>query len=650
MLRKEGVQHAERVYTSVRWQDDAIGNRLESERVRRSWERSLDAYKLDPGRTAQPRILTGASLRDHQEPLESFLRIARHGVRALHEQVHDANYVVLLTDSDGVTIDYIGSPIHDRELKKAGLYLGSVWTEKEEGTCGVGTAIIDQTPITVHKREHFRAPNTTLTCSAAPIFDVDGTMLGILDASALYSPDDRRSQNLVFKFVTHAADLIENAHFLDRFKSAWVLQLSRSQEFLQVQTDDLIAFDESGKILALNRRAQTELMAQTIYRSSSIEDLFQIRIDALIRTGASSQIVMPLRTTQGNRQFFARVRAPEAKRRVAAAEQPAQRAVAPQPTKVSDVIRAATLDAFVSSDHNMSIAITRARLFANTHAALLLAGEEGTDKDGVARAIHYSGARRDQPFVYVNCAETPSAVLADEVFGIDGKASSRAPEIGCKLQQAVRGTLYLANVAEACAEFKRLLSDLVSLANQTACATSTKARIICATDLSHAHLPAFLVGLFNDKIINLPALRERSDLDRVIDQVLREEAQRAQNPLRLDLTAAQSLARYDWHGNMRELRGLMKYLCATLPPGVIEMQDLPAGFALKQRTEPRPTAEKCFNATVAVASTEREIIVAALRKHHWQVLATARALGMARATIYRKMAKHGIVSPNKLEN
>ena len=311
MLRKDGAEHAERVYSSVRWNDAPYKESENDNRLLRSWERSLDDYRLDPGRTAQPRILTAASLKDHIEPLESFLRIAKHGVRTLYGQVAEANYVVLLTDGDGVTIDFIGNARHDRELKKAGLYLGSVWTESEEGTCGVGTAIIDRKPILVHKREHFRAPNTTLTCSSAPIFDVDGGLLGILDASALYSPDDRKSQTLVLKFVTLAADMIENAHFLNRFRHGWVLQLSRSQEFLQVQTDDLIAFNENGTILAMNRRAQAELLNGSKRQVTKIEDLFEVRTEELIRVGGNNQQAFPLHMTNSARPYFARVRMPE---------------------------------------------------------------------------------------------------------------------------------------------------------------------------------------------------------------------------------------------------------------------------------------------------------------------------------------------------
>jgi transcriptional regulator of acetoin/glycerol metabolism len=328
MLRKDGLEHAERVYTAVRWADPPAKQGPESERLLRSWERSLENYGLDPGRTAQPRILTGAHLRERQESVEAFLRIARHGVRNLYQHVRDANYVVLLTDPEGVTLDFIGQPSLDRELKRAGLYLGSVWTESEEGTCGVGTAIVEGAPITVHKREHFRAPNTTLTCSAAPIFDLDGKVRAILDASALYSPEDRKSQNLVLKFVVLAAEMIENAHFLDCCRHAWVLQASPSAEFLQVQTEYLIAFDESGAVLAMNRRAKAHLLAgqQPAPGKLSIEALFDLRLQDLL--AGSSPRRLTARTS--GLTYFAQLRAPVRAARVHALHESTLDASAPR--------------------------------------------------------------------------------------------------------------------------------------------------------------------------------------------------------------------------------------------------------------------------------------------------------------------------------
>ncbi len=359
MLRKDSVEHAERVYSSVRWNDAPYKDDEEDNRLLRSWERSLENYRLDPGRIAQPRILTSASLRDHLEPLESFLRIAKYGVRKLYERVHDANYVVLLTDSEGITIDYIGSATHSREQKKAGLHLGSVWTESEEGTCGVGTAIIDKKPILVHKREHFRAPNTTLTCSSAPIFDVDGSLLSILDASALYSPDDRKSQYLVLQFVTLGAEMIENAHFLNHFKSAWVLHISGSQEFLQVETDELIAFDGDGNILGINRRARQTFSARRSAPPKRIEEIFEVNVDQLIATGTRNQQVTPLRVVNSPIQCFARVRPPEHALQSAApprAQHPPSAPAAPSPINNDSPIAEDSRSALVERQSSSFIA------------------------------------------------------------------------------------------------------------------------------------------------------------------------------------------------------------------------------------------------------------------------------------------------------
>jgi sigma-54 dependent transcriptional regulator, acetoin dehydrogenase operon transcriptional activator AcoR len=109
-------------------------------------------------------------VRQREEPV---LRASGQCLSQLHEMVREADYCVMLTDAAGVTIDYRVD--HDRRhaFKRAGLYPGSCWSKREEGTCGVATVLLDREPITVHKFDHFRAAFTTLTCSASPIFGLE---------------------------------------------------------------------------------------------------------------------------------------------------------------------------------------------------------------------------------------------------------------------------------------------------------------------------------------------------------------------------------------------------------------------------------------------------------------------------------------------
>ena len=127
--------------------------------------------------------------------------------------------------------------------------------------------------------------------------------------------------------------MIENAHFLDHFKNAWVLQISGSQEFLQVETDDLIAFDGEGNILGINRRAREELTSNRKKVPTRIEDLFEVGVDQLIEFGARNQQMLRLRVVNSKSNFFARVRPPENKLQGNGFATPIQRRVELAPQK-----------------------------------------------------------------------------------------------------------------------------------------------------------------------------------------------------------------------------------------------------------------------------------------------------------------------------
>ena len=165
-----------------------------------SWRRSMEQHQLDPGSLQGPRILSENVLKECRERSELFLRIASEEVARLHGRVRDADYCVLLTDAQGQTIDYRVESTLRNDCRKAGLYLGTCWSEGEEGTCGVAAVLTARAPITVHKRDHFRAAFIGLTCSAAPVFDPQGELLGVLDVSCLLytspSPRDQRGSRM----------------------------------------------------------------------------------------------------------------------------------------------------------------------------------------------------------------------------------------------------------------------------------------------------------------------------------------------------------------------------------------------------------------------------------------------------------------------
>ena len=115
-----------------------------SDLIRKSWLRCVNDYGLDPARPKPARIVTPDKLREHQEQIEEFMLVARVGMEQMYKRVCGLDYVLLLTDANGIAVDYIGDDARQRELKSSGLYLGAEWSENYAGTCGVGTCLIER--------------------------------------------------------------------------------------------------------------------------------------------------------------------------------------------------------------------------------------------------------------------------------------------------------------------------------------------------------------------------------------------------------------------------------------------------------------------------------------------------------------------------
>jgi transcriptional regulator of acetoin/glycerol metabolism len=326
------TRHIDRVRSVIEGRVLNAGTDADSLRLASSYRRSLEQYHLDPGATVGPRILTVPELRDVQQREETVLRASGQCLSRLHETVREADYCVMLTDAQGVTIDYRVDRDRRHEFKRAGLYLGSCWSEREEGTCGVASVLLDAEAITVHKTDHFRAAFTTLTCSASPIFGVQGELIGVLDASAVRSPEERESQRLVNHIVRQSALLIEDGFFLNATTQCWVLLAHRNRHYVEAQPEILIAFDARGFAIAANRRAK-ECVPGLNQMPCHVSELFDIRAERLLDARPGRDLIS-FRLIGSGAPLHARVRPPVA--RAARNAPKLQTKEAPQPSLSED--------------------------------------------------------------------------------------------------------------------------------------------------------------------------------------------------------------------------------------------------------------------------------------------------------------------------
>ena len=586
-----------------------------------SWRRSMEQHHLDPGSLQGPRILSEPLLKECRERAELFMHIASEEVGQLHHRVRHADYCVMLTDAQGQTIDHRVDTAIRTDCRKAGLYLGTCWSEAEEGTCGVATVLTSKAAVTVHKRDHFRAAFIGLTCSAAPIFDPQGNLLGVMDASALKSPDDRRSQHLVRQMVAQSAQAIENAFFMHSARQHWVLQAHSTPGYVDSQPDLLLAWDQDGRLHALNSKARQALRRRFGQVPAHIGEVFDL--DAL--RAITDQSAQQLHWLGEPGALHVRVSAPRRK-----PARPAKAVNNQVDPRVEEHLRLALR----VKDRNLPV---------------LVQGETGAGKEVFARQLHERSARRDGPFVAVNCAAIPENLIESELFGYVAGAFTGASNKGMPglLLQADGGTLFLDEIGDMPLALQtRLLRVLAEGEVAPLGAAKTRAvdiQVICA---SHRDLAVLVSeGRFREDLyfrlgcarFCLPPLRERSDKLALINRLLEQQAHSGAISVGIGPAALEVLLGYAWPGNVRQLRHVLAYACAVCDGGTIQLADLPVevrGERLEADVEQR-------------VSPERQVVLDALIRHRWKPSPTAQALGISRATLYRRVNQLGIDMPGK---
>ncbi|NVN92569.1 MAG: sigma-54-dependent Fis family transcriptional regulator [Desulfuromonadales bacterium] len=655
-------QHVDKVFRSADSSSITTKSGKSEIQISSSWQRCLAKYNLDPSTKNKPRILTGRALREYQEPLEEFLLIARSGMKSLYEKVSSAGYCILLGDANGVTIDFLGDPKDERENRDAGLFLGSVWSESIEGTCGMGTCIEERKAIVIHRDEHFRARHIGLSCSTTPLFLSDGSLLGTLDISLLRPPENKSSQMLALQMVNTSARLIENAYFLRLYKDSWIIRFNSMQAFVEVVTENIVAVDSEGYIIAANESATRELFRGEGNNPENklISEVFDLSFDDLMNHALNkTTTILPIRAMDAGLQYYATFRAPEmSKIRVMEIKGSVDKAL-PARQKPGTYL---TLEYLAGTDPQMMHNVKCTRRVMNKDISLLLIGETGTGKEVFAQAVHQASERAAKPFVALNCASIPESLIESELFGYKQGAFTGANSKGMrgKVLQADGGTLFLDEIGDMPLNLQtrllRVLAEKEILPLGSEAPMKVDLHVICATLrnleelVSNGQFREDLYYRLNGVTITLPPLRERQDRALLIENVIAAEAENSK--VRIAEDAFGILLNYSWPGNIRQLRNVLRYCIAVSENGVIGIADLPPDII--RNTTP---VQATFMIDCAVVESspeqlddpEHAAVYGVLRKHKWNITDASLELGMSRSTLYRKMRKHSIIPPNEME-
>ena len=294
-------------------------------------------------------------------------------------------------------------------------------------------------------------------------------------------------------------------------------------------------------------------------------------------------------------------------------------------------------------------AVEQASMAARSDARVLLIGESGTGKELLAAHIHSSSPFASGPFVKVNCAAIPTELLETELFGHEkGSFTGATASRRGKFELADGGTIFLDEVGDlhgaSQAKLLRVLQEgeFHRVGGEQIIRVSV--RVISATNRDLAGMVTqekFREDLYyrlSVVPIRVPALRERPHDVRLLAEYFLEEFCTRNNFRRkmLDETVFSLLETYAWPGNARELRNVVERMAILTPGERLTRDSIPVEVRVQRETGPKSTIQE------ARESAEREHILRALEESNWNVSGAARALGMERTNLHKRIRALGL--------
>lgn len=535
--------------------------------------------------------------------------------------------LVILANSDATILAVEGRA--DR-LKGSGLQditLGACWSEAARGTNALGTALVEARPTMIDCGEHYLDRLTDFSCTSVPIHCPQGDILGVLDLTR-EGPLGRVHDSTAL--LAMAVSQIESRVFNASYPDEIVLAFHSRRQYLESPWQGLLAVSLGGQILAVSAQAcqllHAERSALVGRRCEEFLGVDGLQLLSRLHQGG----VGSLQTAKGE-FFYKTLRAPQRTINVSTPPRSPAKTAKAQPD----------LEFLAGSNVRYARALRMARQGLANELPVLLLGETGTGKEVIARALHMAGTRCDKPFVAVNCAAIPEGLIESELFGYREGAftgSRRGGMIG-RLQQAHGGTLFLDEIGDMPlalqARLLRVLQDRKVAPLGAGEEQDIDIALICATHrdlkrlVEEKHFREDLFYRVNGISVMLPALREREDFSALVTRLL---ARLGAPTMVLHDDLNRLLGGYHWPGNIRQLEMVLRTALAMREPGdtVLTLDHLPDSMLDELSASERPQAG-------SIRENELELIRQSLDAHQGNVSAAADALGISRATLYRKL-------------
>lgn len=520
-----------------------------------------------------------------------------------------SRYLIMLSDAQGQLLATWGTQQCPDPRQARGFEPGACWGEHGVGTNAIGTALACRQAVHVGHDEHFLKLNRFMAGAAAPLFDGERQLIGVLDVSS----DSYLPSSQPLGLVRMLSQSLENRLILRGYAGqCWQLRFTTGPNNLDSQWAGLLLFDTQGTVRAANRRADSLLGQCPLH--ASVEQLFQLPLGQLLAHRPAQPFAVQV--AERNR-FHCQLDAPT--------ECPAQ--ALPSDT-----------------DPRIGKALHQAGLLLEKNVPLLIHGETGVGKEVFVNALHQASSRAACPLVAVNCAAIPAELVESELFGYEKGAFTGAHHKGSAglIRKADHGILFLDEIGDMPLPTQaRLLRFLQERSIQPLGGgepITVDIRVVSATNHD---LPAQVrAGLFRQDLyyriaglsVQLPALRERSDRRALIEQLYQQYREPGQ-PGGLSHKVLALLLEHPWPGNLRQLASVLQVALALAGRAPVALEHLPDSFFVDLPGAAPPAVAPCAD------------LATRLQAANGNISQLARELGVSRTTLYKRLQAQGLIAP-----
>ncbi len=592
-------------------------------------------------------------LDEHKELIEIAIPIMLDIFKLLKE----TDYSIILTDENAVVLEVIGNEKIMEKNRKLNFLKGCKWQEENVGTNAIGTCLYLDKPLQTLGAEHYCKKQHGWTCSAAPIHDDKGKIIGIIDLSGHFY--DFHSHTL--GIVVEAANAIQKQFSIIEHRKWAETAFNSIDDGILVIDNDFIVKDFNLKmceILNISQQRLHEIDIKVLltdiikdinnFSQSSKINYREVSLYLDNRRLECNISVTPVQNEKKHIGFVILAKKVDSLRHVV--------------NKIAGFSSKYFFDNIITNNSKMISIVQEAKNIAAYDCTVLITGESGTGKELFAHSIHNASNRLNGPFVAINCAALPKDLVESELFGYEKGSFTGASKEGRpgKFELANTGTIFLDEIGELPLEIQSKL--LRVLDNHTITRIGGKyernldVRVIAATNRNlYNEIQAnnfrgdlyYRINVFNIKLI---PLRERpEDVELYAEFFLQRLNDKNSGTKKFyDKEFINSIKKHNWPGNVRELENVIQRAYYLSKNDIISYLFVPEYINDNFEENIDIPNDNGFRLD-KLDKIEKDLIVKALEYCDGNVVKASKLIGIGKSTFYRKIKKYELSTVPKWE-